>query len=217
MSKRYTYGVVDAGEFGDDEATLTETLDGVDAVDGGGPVELLQQGPLAAVVSEIDTLEPDDSDENSRRHDEVLRAVMTVGDGHAVVPMRFGMVFESDPAVSNVLRSARPAFTRALRSVEGRVEVGLKLVEEEAQSLDQQAVRESVASELADHHVERTEGDRFSDRLVLNRSYLVEREERPAFDDAVDRIEDRHESLLVQYTGPWAPYNFVDIQIGAQR
>jgi len=52
---------------------------------------------------------------------------------------------------------------------------------------------------------------------VLNRSYLVEREDREAFDDAVARIRDAHEEVTVQYTGPWAPYNFVDIEIGVEQ
>lgn len=57
----------------------------------------------------------------------------------------------------------------------------------------------------------------FSELLVVNRSFLVERDEREAFDQAVGDFQEEYEGLIVHYTGPWPPYNFVDIKIGAQR
>jgi len=51
---------------------------------------------------------------------------------------------------------------------------------------------------------------------VANRSYLVEQDQRGAFDDAVETLETAYEDVLVEYTGPWAPYNFVDIWVGAE-
>ncbi len=51
---------------------------------------------------------------------------------------------------------------------------------------------------------------------MLNRSYLVDREDREAFDEAIARLEDE-DDLVVRYTGPFAPYSFVDVTIGAQR
>lgn len=52
----------------------------------------------------------------------------------------------------------------------------------------------------------------------MNRSYLIDRDERAAFDEAVDAVTDDYGDVLtVQYTGPWPPYNFVDIEIGTQQ
>ncbi|WP_276254239.1 GvpL/GvpF family gas vesicle protein [Halomontanus rarus] len=207
MSNYYVYGVVKA----DDDLEF-ET----DAVAGADRVYTVSHRRLAAVVSDIEETEPEQTDEDAQRHDDVLREIMEYGDGRTVVPMRFGMVFENERALKNVLRGARPAFRRAMNDIEGTVELGLKLVREEDADVDGEAIEATVADELEPLSVESTESDLFSDRLVLNRSYLVERVDREAFDEAIARFEDEHDDLLVQYTGPFAPYSFVDVHIGAQ-
>ncbi|MFW5978061.1 MAG: GvpL/GvpF family gas vesicle protein [Halohasta sp.] len=163
--------------------------------------------------------EPDDTDtdENATAHDEVLRAVLQSDGGRTVIPMRFGMVFKTENALKNVLRNGRVAFRRSLNDLDGMVELGVKLVTKEDGTVDRPAVVEDVATRLRDVADTEAANDRYSDRLVFNRSYLVGRDDQPAFDDAVGEIRDEYdESLHVQYNGPWAPYNFVDIEIGAE-
>jgi hypothetical protein len=205
--RRYVYGIVRA-----------DSLDlSVDGVGDAARAYTLEFGSLAAVVSDIDTREPDQSDENSRAHDAVLRAVLEHGDGRAVVPMQFGMVFEHDRAIENVLRSSRRAIEDALDEVDDMVELGVKLVAPaDGFDEDEQAIVTDVVETLGVHAASAADGDLFSDRLLLNRSFLVPRERREAFDDAVDEVESRYPDLLVQYTGPWAPYSFVDIEVGVE-
>ncbi len=205
MTHRYVYGVVKS-----DDVTF-ET----DAVAGAEQIYTISHRRLGAVVSDIDTTEPEETDEDARRHDEVLREVMN--DGHTIVPMQFGMAFESDRALKNVLRGALPAFRRALNDIDGRIELGCKIVREEADTVDREAIEGAVADELEPIAAQSVENDLFSDRLVLNRSYLVDREDRDAFDDAIARLETDHDDLIIRYTGPFAPYSFVDVKIGAQR
>ena len=207
MSHRYVYGVVDAGD-----ALEFET----DAVAGAEAVYSIRHRRLAAVVSNVETTEPERTDEDATRHDEVLREIMERNGGRTVVPMRFGMVFESDRALKNVLRGARPAFRRTMREIDGAVELGLKVVRDEDDAVDEPAVREAVATELEAIAEGSTENDLFSDRLVMNRSYLVPRDDRERFDEAVAGLEAEHEELTVRYTGPFAPYSFVDIHVGTQ-
>ncbi|WP_265111932.1 GvpL/GvpF family gas vesicle protein [Halosolutus halophilus] len=205
MTHRYVYGVVDS----DDVEFET------DAVAGATQIYTISHRRLGAVVSDIDTTDPEETDEDAQRHDDVLREIMD--DGQTVVPMQFGMAFESDRALKNVLRGARPAFRRALNDVEGRIELGIKIVRDEDADVDRAAIEESVADELEPIAAQSVANDLFSDRLVLNRSYLVERDDREEFDAAIVRLEDEHEDLTVRYTGPFAPYSFVDVKIGAQR
>lgn len=203
----YAYGVVESEEF---------ELD-VEGVAGATTAYPVSHGPLAAVVTDIDTMDPDLSDENARAHDDVLQTVLTADGGRTVVPMQFGSVFKNARALKNVLRGGRRAFTKSLREIDGLLEFGVKLVAEEDASLDAEEIRTSAGERLVAASVQETENDLFSDRLVMNRSYLVERDERLAFDEAVDEITDEYGDVLtVQYTGPWPPYNFVDIEIGAQ-
>ncbi|MCU4739927.1 GvpL/GvpF family gas vesicle protein [Halobacteria archaeon AArc-m2/3/4] len=207
MSNYYVYGVIRASDDLEFET---------DAVAGADRIYTVSHRRLAAVVSDIEETEPEQTDEDAQRHDDVLREIMEYGDGRTIVPMRFGMVFENERALKNVLRGARPAFRRTVNDIEGTVELGLKLVREEDADVDREAIEAAVADELEPLAVDSTESDLFSDRLVLNRSYLVESEDREAFDEAIARFEDVHDDLLVQYTGPFAPYSFVDVHIGAQ-
>ncbi|MGM0386982.1 MAG: GvpL/GvpF family gas vesicle protein [Natrinema limicola] len=206
MTNRYVYGIVD----GDTVEFETE------AVAGAERVYTISHRRLGAVVSDIDTTDPEETDEDAQRHDDVLREIMNYDSGTTVVPMQFGMAFESDRELKNVLRGARPAFRRAMTDIEGRFELGLKLVREDDADIDREAIEGDVADRLEPVAAQSVENDLFSDRLVLNRSYLVDRDEREAFDDAVADFEDDRDDLMVRYTGPFAPYSFVDVKIGAQ-
>jgi hypothetical protein len=53
----------------------------------------------------------------------------------------------------------------------------------------------------------------FSDRLILNSAYLVNRDGIGEFSDKVSLLAARYGEAKVQYSGPWPAYNFVDIHI----
>ncbi len=207
MSHRYVYGVVNADEAIEFEA---------DAVAGAETVYPIRHRRVAALVSDIETTEPERTDEDAKRHDDVLRDIMQMNGSRTVVPMQFGMVFENERALKNVLRGGSRAFRRSIREIEGSVELGLKIVSDEADSVDRDEVRTTVANELESVADDAVDNGLFSDRLILNRSYLVDHDDRGAFDEAIGRIENDYPELKVQYTGPFAPYSFVDIRIGAQ-
>ncbi|WP_368662157.1 GvpL/GvpF family gas vesicle protein [Halomarina ordinaria] len=204
----YVYGVTH-------ETDLERSVEGVD---GGERLYTVDYGPLSAVVTDVDDLEPEETDENTRAHDDVIRDVITGEDPLTLVPMRFGMVFKNGRTLKSVLREARPAFTRALRDLDGTVELGVKCIVPEDSTVDREALAEDASERLSAVSEGEVDNGLFSDRLAFNRSYLVERADREAFDIAVEELEaDYDEEVTVQYTGPYAPYNFVDIEIGAQR
>jgi hypothetical protein len=203
----YAYGVIER------EDVEFET----DGVNGAERAYTVGYQTLSALVTEIDTVEPEQSDENTRAHDEVLQQLLQYDGGRTVVPMRYGMAFKNARTLKSVLREARPAFTRALREVEDDVELGLKVLTQEDADVDEEAIREEVTERFDERAISVTSDDLFSDRLIVNRSFLIDRDDREEFDRAIGEFEDEHDDLLVQYTGPWAPYNFVDIEIGAQR
>lgn len=204
----YVYGVTDDEEF-DFE---------MPGVAGADRIRTVSFRNLKALVSDIDTTEPEQTEEDAQAHDDVLRAVLEDEREPTVIPMQYGMAFESARTLKNVLRGARPAFRRALRDVEGTVELGVKIVSEEGGDIDPKTARETVDEHLEGLHQGKVENDLFSDRLLVNDAYLVGHDQREAFDAAVGDLEDDLEGrALVQYTGPWAPYNFVEIDIGAER
>jgi hypothetical protein len=56
------------------------------------------------------------------------------------------------------------------------------------------------------------------DRMILNAAYLVERQREQEFDEAVKSLSRKYEDVLsFKYTGPWPPYNFVNIKLKLER
>lgn len=203
----YLYGVVEQEEL---------SLD-VDGVAGADRVFTVDHRSLSGVVSEIDTLDPEETDENAQAHNDVVTRILEYDGGRTIIPMQFGMAFKNSRTLKNVLRRARPMSKGALRDVDGAVELGVKLVTEEDATVDRAAVRQAVTDRLEPLSEASTRDDNFSDRLIMNRSYLVDRDQQAAFDQAIDELEEEHEDVLFRYSGPWAPYNFVDIRIGRRQ
>lgn len=50
----------------------------------------------------------------------------------------------------------------------------------------------------------------------MNASFLVEKDEVEAFSDEVARLQEKYPPFKLLYSGPWAPYSFVYIKIGAK-
>ena len=56
------------------------------------------------------------------------------------------------------------------------------------------------------------------DRMIMNAAFLVNRTAEKPFDDAVKDLSRRYEHLLAfKYTGPWPPYNFVNIKLKLEK
>ncbi len=55
------------------------------------------------------------------------------------------------------------------------------------------------------------------DKMILNAAFLVERARETEFDAQVKAIGERHPDLAIRYTGPWPPYNFVNIRLKLER
>ncbi len=55
------------------------------------------------------------------------------------------------------------------------------------------------------------------DRMIMNAAFLVARAVEQAFDTRVKDIGKRYDKLTFKYTGPWPPYNFVNIRLKLER
>lgn len=204
----YTYGVIDQ----EDLELKTEGVSGTEQI------YTVDYRGLSAVVSDIDTTDPERTDENVEAHNGVLQEILEYDGGRTVVPMSFGMAFKNTRTLKGVLRGARRVLRSTLNDIDGTIELGVKVIKSGDETIPREKVRTDVTDRLSELSINETENDLFSDRLIINRSYLVARERREEFDAAVDDIEMGYDdALTVQYTGPWAPYNFVDIHIGAEQ
>jgi hypothetical protein len=56
------------------------------------------------------------------------------------------------------------------------------------------------------------------DRMIMNAAFLVERDKTRSFDEQISEIAKKYENKLsFLYTGPWPPYNFVNIRLKLER
>jgi Gas vesicle synthesis protein GvpL/GvpF len=55
------------------------------------------------------------------------------------------------------------------------------------------------------------------DKMIMNAAFLVARDKEQAFDARVKEIGQQYDKLTFKYTGPWPPYNFVNIRLKLER
>ena len=53
--------------------------------------------------------------------------------------------------------------------------------------------------------------------MIMNAAFLVARDLEQAFDARVKEIGQQYDKLTFKYTGPWPPYNFVNIRLKLER
>src|SRR6478609_5398542 len=56
------------------------------------------------------------------------------------------------------------------------------------------------------------------DRMILNAAFLVDRAQEQTFDEKVKETSRKYEDVLsFKYSGPWPPYNFVNIKLKLEK
>jgi hypothetical protein len=55
------------------------------------------------------------------------------------------------------------------------------------------------------------------DKMIMNAAFLISRDQEAAFDTKVKSIAGQFDKLTFKYTGPWPPYNFVNIRLKLER
>ena len=96
-----------------------------------------------------------------------------------------------------------------------RVQYG-RLVEQALQARSERYV-EDIFTRLRDTTVASRANKPIGDKMILNAAFLVSREQEAAFDSRIKEIGARYDKLTFKYTGPWPPYNFVNIRLKLER
>ena len=75
-----------------------------------------------------------------------------------------------------------------------------------------------IHEQLKDVSVASRSNKVIGDRMILNAAFLVDRKDEKPFDERVKAISLQYEDLLTfKYTGPWPPYNFVNIKLKLEK
>jgi hypothetical protein len=96
-----------------------------------------------------------------------------------------------------------------------RVQYG-RLVDGALQSRSEQYVSE-IFEALRSVCVASRANKPIGDKMIMNAAFLVERQREAAFDASVKRLGAVYDTLTFRYTGPWPPYNFVNIRLKLER
>ncbi|HXN83502.1 MAG TPA: GvpL/GvpF family gas vesicle protein [Myxococcales bacterium] len=91
-----------------------------------------------------------------------------------------------------------------------------RLVDAALQARSEQYVAE-IFEGLRDVAVASRSNKPIGDKMIMNAAFLVSRNEETAFDQRVKAIGARFDKLTFKYTGPWPPYNFVNIRLKLER
>lgn len=199
---------------------------------GGEEVYTLEYRDFAPVVSNAAVKKYEVSDEDVELHRRVEEQVMKE---HSVLPVAYGMVFKNKKLLLFAMSAGYKAMKKAMNEVDNRVELGVKVfLPKEASQFDEpvkkglislgsskldgkEKCRSDFLEALKKKAVQSKELKLFSDRLVLNASFLVDRDKMDDFSGEVGQLGNKYANLKIQYSGPWPPYNFVDIQILSRR
>jgi hypothetical protein len=96
-----------------------------------------------------------------------------------------------------------------------RVQYG-RLVESALQARSERYVSEIFES-LRDVAVASRANKPIGDKMIMNAAFLVSRDREQAFDAKVKAVGAKYAHLTFRYTGPWPPYNFVNIRLKLER
>jgi len=241
--KKYLYAIVASGE-----SRIYPAL-GID----GGDVYTIEDGNVAAVVSNSDRSKIRPERAHLASHQAVLRRLM---EDTSPLPMAFASIAAGPREIHRILAKNRRAFEQRLQRVEGKVEMGLRVgwdvpnifeyfvsvhpelrvardrlvgtrhgfTQEEKIELgrmfdrlltgDREEHTRKVTRVLTPACAELKASPCRGEREVMKLACLVRRDGQDAFSAAIFEAAKRFDNnFTFDYNGPWAPHNFVEIDM----
>lgn len=175
------------------------------------PIQKLDIRDMAVLFSFYPILHPVVEEKEAMLHAEILNKLAA---RTAIIPMAFGTVFKDREILETVLTKSYIVSKKTLELIKDKIELGIKVVKKESEGIPAEVSKE-ILKELNNISAKSVPGDMFSERLLLNHSFLVERNKFPQFSDKIGELEKKYSGLKFIYTGPWPVYSFVNINIKA--
>lgn len=172
------------------------------------PIKKINFKDILVLTSSYPSLHPVLNDEEAVLHAEILNKIVKKT---TIIPMSLSTVFENQKILEGVLLKSYRVIKESLRLMDGKIELGVKVVKNQGPIED--GIAQKVLEALNKLSVESVKGDNFSDRLLLNNSFLVEKNKFSRFSNKIAELEGKYPDLKFLYTGPWPPYSFVNIKI----
>jgi len=243
---KYVYGVVRADDASsskltgiNDEPVSPVTSEGLAALTSDVPDDFLEAG-RDELLTHSRVLEqalehgtvlpmrfgvvlPDERsvrDELLAPHSEELEAQLRDMDGKVEINLK---VFHDEDTILREAVAEIPEAAELRQSIQGKPEDAtyyerIRLGELIAQALDdkRELTEPAIVDRLSQYAVAVQVGDPAHERMALNASFLVQREDLGRFDKAVDELgEEQGGRIRIRYTGPLPPHSFVELEMAA--
>jgi hypothetical protein len=138
--------------------------------------------------------------------------------------LEFGLkvLWDRDQAIREV-ESEDEDISRLKKEISGqkgptyfaRMQYG-RLIDSALQSRSERCVAD-ILDQLREVSVASRINKPIGDKMIMNAAFLISRDQEAAFDAKVKVIAGRFDKLTFKYTGPWPPYNFVNIRLKLER
>jgi Gas vesicle synthesis protein GvpL/GvpF len=125
------------------------------------------------------------------------------------------IVHEIEPEDEDIRRLKGEISTQKGSTYFARMQYG-RLIDAALQARSERYVSE-IFEALRNVSVASRSNKPIGDRMIMNAAFLVARSLEQAFDARVKDIGQRYDKLTFKYTGPWPPYNFVNIRLKLER
>jgi hypothetical protein len=149
---------------------------------------------------------------------EYRRVVETVFEQAAILPAPFGVVFRSGEHVATWLQMHHLALTEGMHLVEGRCEARVHLAPRDGAEADEDDLAGAAAEvfrALRRDAAAVVPLRRAGARPSASSAFLVDRAQWDEFGELVAAQARRYDELRLHQTGPWPPYDFVRMDLGA--
>ncbi len=200
----YVYGIIARGDSGNSK-NFKLNLKGL----RNQPIHQIDFEDISVLISFYPHLHPMVEESEAMHHAEILNKLAKKT---TIIPMAFGTVFKEQKMLETVLLRTYPEIKKTLALIKGKIELGVKVVKKESADVSAET-NQKILEELDVLSVKSITGDKFSDRLILNHSFLVDKNKFSPFSRKIAELEKNYPELKFRYTGPWPAYSFIDINI----
>jgi len=153
-------------------------------------------------------------DREVTHHREIVEAIFR---RRPFLPAPIGTVFRSRDAVMRWLELHAVTLTDGLGFVEGRLGARLHLSGRQAAGLEGVDVGAKAAEIFRQLRQQAAASVTLKPRQIgrsASAAFLIERDRWPTFIELVNQEARQHPELSFDQTGPWPPYDFVNMQFG---
>jgi hypothetical protein len=183
---------------------------------GGNEVYTIDYKDFSPVISNAPIKKYEVNEDEVELHKNIVQLIMNE---HSVIPVAYGMVFKNRKLITIAMSAGYKAIKKAMESIDNKIELGIKVIMPKDAGLNgkKEECRSEYLERLKKLAHDSKELKLFSERLVLNVSFLVAKDKINEFSGEVENLSNKYDYLKTQYSGPWPPYNFVDIHVLSKK